>query len=80
MNDDNNDPDDFKSEYRSDKKRNGWFNICFGLLFLVWSGFDIVTNFWEEYWYANVFFILLGLIFIVYGIMNLNDHTSSKKK
>jgi uncharacterized membrane protein HdeD (DUF308 family) len=80
MNDDNKNADDFKSEYRSDKKWNGWFSICIGLLILACSGFDIATSFWEEYWYANIFTILFGLVFIVYGILDVRKHTSSKSK
>jgi len=72
-----NDPenDDFKSEYKSDKKRSGWGSIIFGLIFIIWTGFDIASNFWEDFWYANVFFILLGLTFIVFGVLDVRKYS-----
>lgn len=79
MNDNDKENEDFKAEYRADKKRNGWFSVVFGIIFIAWTGFDIATNFWEDFWYANVFFLLLGLIFIAYGITDIKKSSRRKK-
>lgn len=73
MTDDKSESDTFKAEYRADKRRNGWFSIIFGILFIAWTIFDIATYFWEEYWYANVFFFALGVVFVVYGVTDLKN-------
>ena len=62
------------------------FNIIFGIIFLVWTTFDVATGFFEDFWYANLFFTVLGFVFIWLGVsglrsakkisqeMELNDH------
>lgn len=49
------------------------FNLVFGSLFLFWTAFDIVTEVYEELWYWNIFFALLGFIFIWFGVKGLRD-------
>jgi len=66
-------PDDssFHSEYRKDKRRQGYFYIVFGILFSVWTVFDVIFAFFEEMWYFNIFFGLMGIGFVLYGIIEL---------
>ena len=78
MNDDDKKLEDFKSEYRSDKRWGGWSSISFGVLFIVWTAFDIATDFWEEFWYVNVFFLLLGIVFIFFGFRDVRKYSSKK--
>lgn len=76
-NDSDKNADDFESEYRSDKKRNGWVSVFIGVLFIVWTIFDIATNFWEDsYWYMNIFYILLGGIFFISGVADVRKYSS----
>ncbi len=80
MNDQDNKPDEFKIEYWAEKRRGGWFCVAFGILSLAWTGFDIATNFWEEYWYANVFTTVFGLAFIAYGFREIKKGSRGEKK
>ena len=60
-------------------RQSAFFNFGFGLLFIVWSIFDIATGFFEEFWYANIFFILLGLLFIIWGYLGFRSAKAQAK-
>jgi len=69
----------FAEKYRKDKRREGFLNVGLGVLFIIWTIFDIAFAFFEEMWYFNIFFGLLGVGILVYGIIQLKAHRNDQK-
>lgn len=69
----------FQTKYRKDKTREGYFYVGLGVLFLVWTAFDIAFAFFEEMWYFNIFFGLLGLGMLIYGIIEIRANRENTK-
>lgn len=67
-------PDAAAIRYRRDQRGAGKFNIVFGIIFLAWSAFDMMASFYGEFWYTDLFFIALGLTFLVYGYFQLKNN------
>jgi hypothetical protein len=67
-------PDAAAIRYRKDQRGAGKFNITFGLIFIAWSAFDMLSGFWGEFWYTDIFFVAIGLAFIVYGTSQLRNN------
>ena len=57
-------------QYRRDQRKGGWFNVVFGILFLGWTACDLIFG---EFWYPDVFFALMGVAFVVFGVMQVRD-------
>ena len=56
------------SEYKKDKGREGIFNIVIGILFLIWTAFDLMSGLYDS-WYSQVPFALIGCAFLIYGVI-----------
>jgi len=73
-------PDEsFQDKYRKDKRREAYLNAGIGVLFVIWTVFDIAFAFFEEMWYFNIFFGLLGVGFLIYGVIQLKAHRNNQK-
>jgi len=44
--------------------------VVFGILFLGWTACDLIFG---EFWYPDVFFALMGVAFVVFGVMQVRD-------
>ncbi len=69
----------FAEKYRKDKRREGLFNAGLGILFIVWTIFDIVFAYFEDMWYFNIFFGLFGVGLLIYGVVQLKSHRNDQK-
>jgi len=69
----------FPEKYRKDKVNEGLFNVGIGVVFIIWTIFDVAFAFFEEMWYFNIFFGILGIGFLVYGIIQLRTHRNDQK-
>lgn len=67
-------PDAAAIRHRKEQRGAGKFNIVFGLIFLAWSAVDMMSGFYGEFWYTDLFFLALGLAFLVYGISQLRNN------
>lgn len=67
-------PDAAAIRHRKAQRGAGKFNIVFGLIFLCWSAFDMMSGIYGEFWYGELFFVAIGLAFLVYGITQLRNN------
>lgn len=66
------------SEYRKDRGREGKFNIVIGILFLIWTAFDVFSGLYDS-WYSHVPFALVGFAFLIYGVIQYRAQRAPSK-
>lgn len=67
------------SEYNKDRCREGKFNIVIGILFLIWTAFDVMSGTFKS-WYSQVPFAMIGCAFLIYGIIQLRTQRTPQKR
>jgi hypothetical protein len=67
------------SEYKKDKSREAKFNIVIGILFLIWTVFDVISGLYDS-WFSQLPFALVGFAFLIYGVIQLRALKSAQKR
>ena len=67
------------SEYRKDRGREGKFNIVIGILFLIWTAFDVFSGLYDS-WHSHVPFALVGCAFLIYGVIQYRAQRAPSKR